>query len=150
MAESCNRWLLTYNSAVFPVRFQKGFAVNRPRPVNLDLGTIRLPITAYVSILHRISGVFLLVAVGFLLYLFDLSMRSEAGFERTKALLDGSLFKLVTWAVLVGLAYHVVAGVRHLIMDLGIGESLEGGVRGARLVFVVFVILLLLAGAWIW
>ncbi|HEY1026500.1 MAG TPA: succinate dehydrogenase, cytochrome b556 subunit, partial [Pseudomonas sp.] len=37
--------------------------MNSQRPVNLDLRTIKLPITAYTSILHRISGVILFVGI---------------------------------------------------------------------------------------
>ncbi|MGL1161857.1 succinate dehydrogenase, cytochrome b556 subunit, partial [Vibrio parahaemolyticus] len=43
--------------------------VNKQRPVNLDLTTIRFPVTAIASILHRVSGVITFVAVGILLWL---------------------------------------------------------------------------------
>ena len=52
--------------------------------------------------------------------------------------------------MVAGLIYHLVAGIRHLIMDLGIGESLEGGVLGARIVLGVAVVLIVIAGAWLW
>ena len=120
------------------------------RPVNLDIGTIALPITAYTSILHRASGVFLFVGAAVLLWLLDLSLTDEDGFNSVKALFDSAICKLIVWAVLAGLIYHVVAGVRHLIMDMGIGESLEGGARGAKLVFVISVVLIVLVGALIW
>ena len=102
------------------------------RPVNLDLGTIALPLPAKASILHRVSGVALVVAVAVLLYLFDLSLSGEAGFARAAGLLATTPAKLVIWAVLAALIYHCVAGVKHLLMDLGIGESLQGGITAAR------------------
>jgi succinate dehydrogenase / fumarate reductase cytochrome b subunit len=46
--------------------------------------------------------------------------------------------------------YHLTAGIRHLIMDLGIGETLEGGKLGAKIVFIVSAILIVLTGVWIW
>jgi succinate dehydrogenase / fumarate reductase cytochrome b subunit len=52
--------------------------------------------------------------------------------------------------VLAALIYHSVAGIKHLIMDLGIGESLEGGILGAKLVMCISALLILLAGAMIW
>jgi len=58
--------------------------------------------------------------------------------------------KLVVWAILAVLLYHLVAGIRHLIMDAGVGETLEGGQRGAKLVFIISVVLILLVGGWIW
>ena len=120
------------------------------RPVNLDIGTIKLPITAYASILHRVSGVFLFVAIGVMIYTLDLSLRSEADFVSIAALLDSSLVKIVVWAIVAGLIYHSVAGVKHLIMDMGYGESYEGGVLGSRITFVVSAIMIALAGLWIW
>ena len=97
------------------------------RPVNLDLRTIKLPITAYTSILHRISGVILFVGVAILLLALDASLSSAEGFEEVKAYLNSPLAKLVIWVLLSALLYHLVAGVRHLIMDSGHGETLEGG-----------------------
>jgi succinate dehydrogenase / fumarate reductase cytochrome b subunit len=120
------------------------------RPVNLDLGTISLPITAKASILHRVSGVFIFAGVAVLLYLLDLSLSSPEGFARVAELLSAPLGKLVVWAVVAGLIYHSVAGVKHLLMDLGIGESLAGGTMAARITFVVEGILIVLAGVWVW
>lgn len=121
------------------------------RPVNLDLGTIALPITALVSILHRISGIALVAGVALLLWMLDQSLASEESFARLAALLEGSLvLRVVLWLVLAALIYHTLAGVKHLIMDLGIGESLEGGRRGAKIVIAAFVVLTLIAGVWLW
>ncbi len=124
--------------------------MSKPRPVNLDLGTISLPVTAKASILHRISGVFLVAAIAVLLYLLDLSLGSEASFGRAAEILDSPVARLVIWVVLAGLIYHAVAGVRHLVMDLGVGETLEGGLHGARVVFAVSAVLIIAAGFWLW
>lgn len=125
-------------------------AVNKARPVNLDIGTIRLPITAYVSILHRMTGIALLVGVPVLLWLLDLSLDSAEDFARAGALLDSFFLKLVVWGVVAALIYHTLAGVRHLIMDLGVGESLQAGQLSAKIVLVLSVILIVVAGALIW
>jgi succinate dehydrogenase / fumarate reductase cytochrome b subunit len=125
-------------------------AVNSKRPVNLDLRTIKLPITAYTSILHRISGVILFIGLAALLYGLDLSLSSEDGFARVKAFLAYPLVKLVIWAVLSALLYHLVAGVRHLIMDMGVGETLQGGKLGSQIVLIVSAVLIVLVGVWVW
>lgn len=124
--------------------------MNTNRPVNLDIKTFKLPITAIVSITHRVSGVVLLGGVLVLMYMLDLSLSSEEGFSAITETLQAPAAKLIVWIVLAALAYHFVAGVRHLIMDLGVGETLEGGKMGATLAVVVAAILILLAGAWIW
>ena len=125
-------------------------AVNSQRPVNLDLRTIKLPVTAYTSILHRISGIILFVSLAIMLYALDKSLDSEEGFGQVKACLTSPLAKLVIWGILSALLYHLVAGVRHLIMDMGIGESLEGGKLGSKIVIAVSVVVIVLAGVWIW
>ncbi|MGE3296010.1 MAG: succinate dehydrogenase, cytochrome b556 subunit [Porticoccaceae bacterium] len=124
--------------------------MNDKRPVNLDIPTIQLPITAYVSILHRVSGVALFAVAGLMLWMLDESLRSEESFNGLKAILASGWCKLVLWTMLSAVAYHLVAGIRHLIMDLGVGETLKGGVLGARLVLVVTAVLIALAGVWIW
>ncbi|MFE8069655.1 succinate dehydrogenase, cytochrome b556 subunit [Marinobacteraceae bacterium S3BR75-40.1] len=120
------------------------------RPVNLDLGKFHFPLPAITSILHRISGVLLFVAVGFLLYGLQLSLSGEEGFNEMMALMDSFLAKLIVWGILSALAYHFVAGIRHLLMDIDIGETLEGGRLGAKLTIVFSVILIVLAGVWVW
>jgi len=124
--------------------------VNKKRPVNLDLSTIKLPVTAYVSILHRISGVALFGGVAVLLWLLDASLESEESFLAMQDVIANPIFKFVIWGVLAILAYHTVAGVRHLTMDGGVGESLRGGRIGAKLVVVLAIILIVLAGVWVW
>ena len=124
--------------------------MNTNRPVNLDLATVKFPITAIVSILHRITGVVLLAGILLLMWLLDLSLESEEGFNVAQEMLALPLVKVFVWGVLSALAYHSVAGVRHLLMDMGIGESLEGGKRGATIALVSSIILIFAAGVWVW
>ena len=124
--------------------------MKKNRPVNLDISSIKLPITAYVSITHRVTGVILLAGILILMWMLDVSLESEESFNSLKDIMQMPLAKLVLLAVLASLAYHLVAGFRHLMMDLGIGESLEGGKLGAKIVFASSVILIVLAGIWIW
>ena len=126
------------------------YIVNKKRPVNLDIGTIQLPITSYVSILHRVSGVVLFAAIAIFLWVLDASLTSEESFNAVKECIGGTLCQIIIWASLTALAYHMVAGVRHLIMDLGIGETLEGGQLGAKIALIVAAVLIVLAGVWVW
>lgn len=120
------------------------------RPVNLDIGTMRLPLTAWTSIAHRASGVFLFAGMAVLIWVLDASLASPESFAALQDCLASPLAKLVIWAVIAGLIYHSVAGVKHLIMDLGVGETMEGGTLGAKAVLAVSAVLILLAGVWIW
>jgi|TARA_R110000850_G_scaffold228785_4_gene353660 succinate dehydrogenase / fumarate reductase cytochrome b subunit len=124
--------------------------VKDKRPVNLDLTQFRFPLPALTSIVHRITGVALFVAVAILMYLFDLSLASEEGFNTAKECLSGAFVKFIIWGIVAALLYHLVAGIKHLLMDAGIGETLEGGILGAKIVIAISVVLILLAGVWIW
>ena len=120
------------------------------RPVNLDLATIRFPITAIVSITHRITGMVLLLGALVFLAMFDMSLASEQSFNELKTILDQVWAKFILWAILAALAYHFAAGIRHLIMDMGFGETLESGKLGAKVMVACAVVLILLAGVWVW
>jgi succinate dehydrogenase / fumarate reductase cytochrome b subunit len=120
------------------------------RPVNLDLQTIHFPITAIASILHRVSGVITFVAIGILLWLLSVSISSPEGFQYASELVGGFFVKFVLWGILTALSYHIVGGVRHLIMDLGYFEELESGKQTAKISFAITVVLSLLAGVMVW
>jgi succinate dehydrogenase / fumarate reductase cytochrome b subunit len=124
--------------------------VDNKRPVNLDLTKFSFPLPALTSIVHRVTGFALFVGLVFLMYSLDLSLESEQGFATVKEGLDHPLAKLIIWGVVSALLYHLVAGVKHLVMDMGIGETLEGGRNGALIVIAVSVVLIVLAGVWIW
>lgn len=124
--------------------------VNNKRPVNLDLTTIKLPITAIVSILHRASGILVFLLIPFLLGWLAHSLKSPESFAALQTCLSHPLTKLFVFVFFAGLIYHLVAGVRHLLMDLGIGEGKQSGKCGARLVMVVSAIVVICLGVWLW
>lgn len=123
--------------------------MNKNRPVNLELSTIKFPVTAIVSILHRISGVILLGGVLVLMWMLDASLASEESFESLSNLLAHPIAQFIIWGVLAALAYHLLAGIRHLVMDMNVGEGLEAGRWTARLVLAGSVLLIIAAGVWI-
>ncbi len=122
----------------------------KSRPVNLDLQTIRFPITAIASILHRVSGVITFVAVGILLWLLSISLSSPMGFMEAADIVDGFFVKFILWGILTALAYHIAGGIRHLLMDLGHFEELDSGAMSAKVAFGTTAVLSLLAGILVW
>ena len=124
---------------------------NRPGNISLaTMATLKWPITSLSSILHRVSGVLLFLAVPFCLWALEKSLASQADFNQVKMMLEGDIAKFVMWAILVMLSYHIIAGVRHLLMDAGIGESLEGGIFGSKLVIFLGIAAAIGLGVWIW
>ncbi|WP_370526739.1 succinate dehydrogenase, cytochrome b556 subunit [Pantoea sp. Tr-811] len=125
-------------------------AVKSQRPVNLDLRTIKVPITAVTSFLHRVSGIIVFLGLGIMLFALSKSLGSEEGFADVKDYLTSPLAKFVAWGLLSALLYHMIAGVRHLIMDMGVGETLEGGRLGSKIIVALSLVAFVLAGVWIW
>lgn len=122
------------------------------RPVDLPLPSLfaAMPVTAVASILHRATGVVLFVGLLYLAYLLDLALAGPASFDRAAAIATAPLGKTALWGVLSALAYHLLAGIKHLLQDLHIGDSLTGGRIGAWLSILLGALAAALAGIWLW
>ena len=107
---------------------------NNQRPVYLNLLRIHLPVGGVVSILHRVTGVLLVVSLPFSLLLLQQSLASVEDYRRVTALLHALPVRILLFVLLVTLAHHFFAGVRHLLLDLDIGISRNGGKLSAWLV----------------
>jgi succinate dehydrogenase / fumarate reductase, cytochrome b subunit len=105
--------------------------VNRPK--NLNLFTIKLPINAVVSILHRVSGIGLFLSIPLILLALQYLVRSEADFIILTSWLNTWFVKLV----LIGLAWaffhHFFAGIRHLLQDIHWMTSLNNARLSSRI-----------------
>ncbi|RUR12998.1 succinate dehydrogenase, cytochrome b556 subunit [Legionella sp. km772] len=124
--------------------------MNKKRPVNLDLGSMKFPPMAIASILHRVSGVVLFILLPVMIFLLGQSLQSEETFNQIKIKLSEPYYKFILWAFSTALIYHILAGIRHMIMDLGLGEDLCTGRRTSVLVIVLAVIATIFLGMWIW
>lgn len=124
--------------------------MNPKRPVNLDLMTMKFPVMAIVSIFHRISGIILFLFLPLMLYFLSLSLNGAESFAHFQQMLTSPMYKLVIWVFCAALTYHLLAGIRHMIMDLGVGEGVCAGRASAIVVIVLAVILTIFLGFWIW
>ncbi|TPW10891.1 MAG: succinate dehydrogenase cytochrome b556 subunit [Halothiobacillaceae bacterium] len=102
------------------------------RPVYLDLLRIRLPITAKVSLLHRISGTLLALVTPLVIYLVDLSLVDAESYERAVVLLQSGLIKVLLVAALWALLHHLLSGIRFLLIDMEVGVDIETARRSAK------------------
>lgn len=93
-------------------------------PKFLNLFHIRFPIGAIASIGHRISGVLLLISLPLLAFALERSLSSESAFESLRTAVATPWWGLLLLALVWAAAHHVLAGVRHLLMDIGIGSRL--------------------------
>lgn len=124
--------------------------VNDKRPVNLDLRSLKYPPMAIASILHRISGLVMFLLLPIMLCYLGASLQSQESFDELHEHLASPWSKLILFGFGTAWIYHVLAGIRHMLMDLGIGESLAAGRRSAVVVIASAVVLALFLGMWIW
>lgn len=110
-------------------------SVSDTRPFYLNLIKIRLPVAGVLSIFHRISGVFMFLAMPVLIYLLDLSLQGETGFNRVIELLSHPLSILIQLVLLWSLVHHFLAGIRFLLIDFDIGIDKQQATYSAWLVF---------------
>lgn len=123
--------------------------LNQPRPINLNLFTIKFPISAIASILHRISGVALFLFTPFALWMLYHSLHSETDFVFLSLNLQRPLFKIIIWMGLTALAYHLLAGIRHILMDFHMGVTKKGGASSAWAVIILALISSIGIGCWL-
>ena len=119
----------------------------------LDATQYRLPPAGWVSILHRISGLVLLLLMPLVIWLFDTSVTSEVSFEQFRgAFLGGIGFvpafivKLATLALIWAFLQHFCAGVRHLYMDFTHSVTKEFGRQSALVALGVSIVLTIAFG----
>lgn len=124
--------------------------MNKKRPVNLDLLTIRFPITAIVSILHRASGVILFLSIPILLCVLSCSLSTSDNFDNIVSFMQSFWVKLMTFAILSAALYHFIAGLRHLLMDTGVGEEKTSGKIVAKVMLATAMVVIILMGVWLW
>jgi succinate dehydrogenase / fumarate reductase, cytochrome b subunit len=128
----------------------------RPQYRNIHVTQImkyRLPPAGIVSILHRVSGVGMFLLMPFIIWMFDTSLTSEVSYEQFSALFNAGLggvpgwfFKLVALGLIWAFLHHLIAGVRHLWMDMTHAVTKEFGHTTAVATLAVSVALTLALG----
>lgn len=108
------------------------------RPVYINIFTFKFPITAIVSILHRISGVLVFLSIPVFLSILQDGLYYPWVLSTTP--------KILIWAVLTALMYHLIAGIRHLCMDAGYAEDKRSATITSYLVFILTILFSFIIG----
>jgi succinate dehydrogenase / fumarate reductase cytochrome b subunit len=114
---------------------QKRHPENRPK--NLNLFTIRLPINAVVSILHRVSGVGLFLLLPLMMFALQQSLVSDASYLALHKMLSHWLVKIFLIVCSWAFFHHFYAGIRHLLQDVHWMTSLQKTRFTGRVVLVL-------------
>jgi succinate dehydrogenase / fumarate reductase cytochrome b subunit len=117
------------------------------RPVYLNLFRIHLPLAGWVSVLHRISGALLFVAIPLAVWGLSVSLSGENGFRRMTGCFSQPLPRLILLLLVWALAHHGFAGLRHLALDVHWGVGLRCARRSSIAVMLATGLVTLLA-AW--
>jgi succinate dehydrogenase / fumarate reductase, cytochrome b subunit len=117
------------------------------RPVFLELWRIKLPAMGLASILHRVSGVLMVLSIPLFAYLFRQSLEGPEGFAAASATLGAWPVRLVLLVLAWSLLHHLFAGIRYLALDLGLGLEREAARRSARLAIGAAVVVLVVGVA---
>lgn len=123
--------------------------VSISKPKNLNLFTIQQPVPAIVSILHRIAGFLLVLCIPIGMWALQFSL-TEKGFNALHQWLKVGYIKLIVIAIAIPYCFHLLAGIRHLFADIHIGDTLPAGKVTAISTFIGFILLVILAGIWLW
>lgn len=124
--------------------------VAKPRPKHLNLMQIRLPVPALISIMHRVSGAILFLALPLLLWLFQSTLESQASFAAFQSVVGNPLVKIVLLGLLWGYLHHMLAGFRHLFLDLHLGVDLQTARLTSTIVLGAGIVLTLAVGVALW
>lgn len=117
------------------MRCKKHVKSNNNRPIFLNLLRIRLPLGAVVSIVHRATGLVLLLAVPVVLYLLERSLRGPEDYRWVLSILETLPARVLGVIGLWAGAQHFFSGVRHLLQDADIGVELDRARLSAWLVW---------------
>lgn len=120
------------------------------RPKHLNLLLIQLPLPGFVSILHRVSGALLFIALPLLLWLLQQSLRSIETFTRASEWLQYGLVKLALVGLLWGFLHHLCAGIRYLLIDAHLISGLAQARASSWLVLIGSLSLTLIFGVMLW
>lgn len=99
--------------------------VRKQRPVFLNLLRIRMPVTALLSIAHRVSGVLLFAAIPVAIYMLDWSLRGPESYAELAAFFDYRAVRVMTALLLWAYAHHLLAGIRFILLDMDVGIRLD-------------------------
>ena len=128
------------------LRIKQAYIVKKQRPVNLELNTIKFPPAAISSILHRVTGVAMFFALLFVIWAWAVYVSSPEGFANVQAMMDGIIGKVIAIGTLSALTYHILGGLRHVVMDLGHWEELESGNLSAKIAIALWIVLTVVLG----
>ncbi|CAO3448614.1 succinate dehydrogenase, cytochrome b556 subunit [Azospirillum largimobile] len=123
------------------------------RPLSPHLQVYKLPLTAVMSITHRITGVGLAVGTLLLVWWLVAAAAGPAAFARAQGFIGSFFGLLLMFGWSAALYYHLCNGIRHLVWDAGKAIELTDADRNNKVVLgatAVLTVLTWIVGLAVW
>lgn len=117
----------------------------KSKRVYLNLFAMDFPLTALASIMHRVTGVSLFVLMPLILYFFKLSVESESSFVIAASLMTKFYIKTLFYFVWFAFLYHLIGGIKHIVMDFGYFDNKLSGKNFTIFSLVLFLFFVILS-----
>ena len=114
---------------------------NSNHPISPHLQIYRLPLTALLSITHRITGVILAFGCAILIWILAAAADSATSYGQLSVHFDSWYGQVFLFGFVFSLYMHFCNGLRHLFWDVGYGFELETVDLTAKLAIVVALIM---------
>lgn len=121
----------------------------RQRPVCFHLLQLHFPLTALVSIVHRLTGLLLFLALAPAIWLLERSLSDAAGYAQVQLLLQTWPLHLLGILLWWALAHHLLAGLRVVLIDAEFGVERGAARRAALWVFAAGILAVVAGVLWL-
>lgn len=115
------------------------------RPLSPHLQIYQPQLTSLMSILHRLSGIFLSLGTVVLAYWLIAAASGAESYQQAQDLLGSFLGLLFLFGWSFALFYHLCNGIRHLFWDIGLGMDIKMVYLSGKLVLLASFVLTALA-----
>jgi succinate dehydrogenase cytochrome b subunit len=95
------------------------------RPLSPHIGIYRWQITMVMSILHRLTGVWLSIGTLALIYWLIAILTGPDAYIAAQSLFGSWICQVLMWTWAFSFFYHLCNGIRHLFWDIGRGFEIR-------------------------
>lgn len=122
--------------------------LHKNRPLSPHLQIYRWQVTMFLSILHRLSGFGLAIGAGIVAWFLCALALGHDTFEAFRSIFGSFVGRMVLYLLLLGLVFHFLNGIRHLVWDAGKGINKKAAAISGWIVFVASIIASMIL--WFW
>lgn len=116
------------------------------RPLSPHLQVWKWSLTMAMSILHRASGIALAVGTLMLVWMLVAAASGQNSFDTFRNFAQSIIGQIMLFGWTGALYFHMLSGIRHLIMDAGYLLNIQNTDRASKIIIVLAIALTM--GTW--